>query len=307
MDPVIPKFVFIVPYRNRENHRLLFERQMKYLMEDIDPADYRIIYAHQCDTRIFNRGAMKNIGFLAMKKLYPRHYQSMTFVFHDVDTMPYIKNTFDYKTVSGVVKHFYGFLFALGGIVSITGYDFEKVNGFPNFWAWGYEDNELQRRVQLAGILIDRSQFCNINHENILQIYHGKNRLVNRAEADKYKFHTFTGLNIINNVEYKLEETTGFLNITNFNVGGEENKNLTTVFDLTSAAAPFQTRPTPMIKQNLSSTSNKKNETDINANRNTYVDKKKIINKVPEINNVAKPANISMVKTTRLASKKLVF
>lgn len=248
MDSAAPKIVFIIPYRNRKNHLSLFQRQMKYVLEDIDPVDYKIIYAHQCDTRAFNRGAMKNIGFLAMKNKYPHDYQSMTFVFNDVDTMPYNKNTFDYKTISGVIKHYYGFRFALGGIVSITGFDFEKINGFPNFWAWGYEDNELQRRAELAGINIDRSQFYNIEHENIIQIYHGKNRIVNRAEAEKYKYRTLAGLDVVKLMVYELDESTGFLNITNFDVGSEENKQLTRVFDLTTSVAPFQTRP---LKNNI--------------------------------------------------------
>lgn len=306
MNPV-PKFVFIIPYRDRKNHLLLFERQMKYVLEDIDPAEYRIIYAHQCDTRSFNRGAMKNIGFLAMKKEYPKDYLSMTFVFHDVDTMPYVKNTFDYRTVSGVVKHFYGFQFALGGIVSITGHDFEKINGFPNFWAWGYEDNELQRRVLRAGIIIDRSQFYYINHDAILQIFHGKNRQVNRGEADKYKYQTFAGLNVVNKTEYTFDISTGFINITNFTVGSEENKRLSSVFDLTTAPAPFQTRPTPVMKQNIS-IMNKNNSLDrMNDNVNTYVNKRRIINKEEIHNNNVQSTNLTMVKKTRHAMKGLVF
>ena len=47
----------------------------------------------------FNRGATKNIGFLAMK--YPDTYKQITFVFNDVDTIPNKKNLFNYKTRKG--------------------------------------------------------------------------------------------------------------------------------------------------------------------------------------------------------------
>ena len=40
---------------------------------------------------------MKNIGFIAMKEKYADNYKDITFVFNDVDTMPYTKNFIDYK------------------------------------------------------------------------------------------------------------------------------------------------------------------------------------------------------------------
>lgn len=64
-NKIIPKRVFIVPYRNRLQHKFFFSKQMEFILEDDD--DYEIYFSHQCDRRHFNRGATRNIGFLAMR------------------------------------------------------------------------------------------------------------------------------------------------------------------------------------------------------------------------------------------------
>ena len=122
-----PKIVFIIPYRNRENDKIHFEVYIKYLLEDFNKDDYEIYYSHQNDSRAFNRGAVKNIGFIAMRDKYPDDYKNIVFVFNDIDILPIRKDLLNYYTTKGVVKHFYGFNYALGGIFSITGYDFEKI------------------------------------------------------------------------------------------------------------------------------------------------------------------------------------
>ena len=73
---------------------------MKYILEDVDPNDYEIYFSHQCDNRPFNRGGMKNIGFLAMKDKYPNDYKNITFIFNDIDTIPLKKNILNYDTRS---------------------------------------------------------------------------------------------------------------------------------------------------------------------------------------------------------------
>jgi hypothetical protein len=186
MAQIIPKLIFIIPYRNREKEKMHFSIYMKYIMEDYDKNDYEIYYSHQTDARPFNRGATKNIGFIAMKNKYPNDYKNITFVFNDIDTLPALKNTFNYITSVGTVKHFYGFQFALGGIFSIIGSDFEKCNGFPNNWGWGLEDNSMYDRVLLNELKVDRSQFFVLNSKDVIHLYDTPNRLINNNEPGNY-------------------------------------------------------------------------------------------------------------------------
>jgi hypothetical protein len=189
-----PSIIFIVPYRDRVEHKYFFSEYMnKVVMADhVKNKDYAIYFVEQKDSRPFNRGAMKNIGFLAIKYKYPLHYRDITFVFNDVDTSPYKKNILNYTTQHGTIKHFYGFTFALGGIFSITGADFEKTGGFPNFWGWGCEDNCIYDRAIQNGIYVDRSNFFKIGDMNILQFYDGTMRNICRKEAYLTKFNSVT-------------------------------------------------------------------------------------------------------------------
>jgi hypothetical protein len=198
----IPEIIFIVPYRDRESHYNVFLNHMSYILADID--NYEILFIQPMDNKPFNRGATKNIGFLIAKDKYPQHYKDITFVFNDVDTMPGKKNMLDYKTSSGVIKHFYGFTFALGGIVSITGNDFEKINGFPNYWGWGYEDNSLQSRALKEGLKIDRSKFYKFGEKDILQFFHSFERKTDKKIQMKIKNDSINkGINDIINLNYK--------------------------------------------------------------------------------------------------------
>ena len=231
----IPKIVFIVPYRDREQQQKFFKRQMEYVLEDID--NYKIIYVHQKDKREFNRGAMKNIGFLVLKDLYPNNYKNINLVFNDVDIMPYTKNFLDYFTKENVVKHFYGFKYTLGGIVSIMASDFEKVNGFPNFWSWGYEDNELQKRVTLHKIAIDRNVFYPILDKNILMLTDGITRIINKDDFKHYNSNTKEGIHSIKKLKYEIEDD--FIHVLEFNTGREENIHTKKIHNLKKGNKPF--------------------------------------------------------------------
>ena len=160
----IPNTVFIVPYRDRKPQRLAFMKIMPHILEDLN---HIVLFVHQCDNRPFNRGAMKNLGFIFIKSAFPNHYKNIDFVFHDIDVMPWRKNQFSYKTKPGLINHFYGFPHALGGIFAIKGADFEQINGFPNIWTWGLEDNMLFHRTINLKKKIVRPDFIHIGMDGI--------------------------------------------------------------------------------------------------------------------------------------------
>jgi hypothetical protein len=200
----IPKMIFIVPYRNRIQHKFFFSRQMNFLLEERN--DYEIYFSHQCDARSFNRGAIKNIGFLAVKQKYPKDYKKMTFVFNDIDTLPFHK-LFQYETIKGIVKHFYGYRHALGGIVSITGEDFETINGYPCYWGWGMEDNALQKRCERFHLKIDRSHFYEIGSPEMLQLFDGISRIISKSDPWRSEYDSGTnGLVTIFNLKYTIDK-----------------------------------------------------------------------------------------------------
>ena len=238
----VPKIVFIVPYRNREKQYSFFREHMKMVLEDMDPSDYQIMVCHQCDNRHFNRGAIKNIGFLIVKEKYPAHYKNITLIFNDVDTVPRTKNLLNYQTVRGKVKHFYGFNFTLGGIVSITAGDFEMINGFPNFWSWGYEDNVLQQRVKNAGLVTDRSQFYKIGHHAIIYDLDGSIREVNSGEFRRLLQKTNEGIHSIVGLEYHINSETGFVDIVAFSTGQNPDLSKYSNYDLKNGPVPFDTK-----------------------------------------------------------------
>ena len=247
--PRTPSIIFVIPYRDRKEHLEQFRRHMKMVMEDIESGTYRFLIVHQCDTKSFNRGAMKNIGFITASRLYPNDYRNMTFVFNDVDSMPMRKNMWDYKTRHGIVKHYFGFDYTLGGIVSITGYDYERIGGFPNYWGWGYEDNELQKRVEKARIKIDRSIFFNtMDMNNIIQLNHGTLRVMNKDDFEKFSTNGIgENLYTIKELNYQLvpeagSETTidiDFVNVSLFRTGYEESKKEQFVYNLKNGNRPI--------------------------------------------------------------------
>jgi hypothetical protein len=243
--PKYPDIVFIVPYRDRVLEKELFILKMEQLLDNETKQNSKIFFIEQYDMRSFNRGAMKNIGFLLVKQLYPDNYKDITLVFNDVDTTPAKTGLLNYKTTHGIIKHFYGYTFTLGGIVSITGQDFEKINGFPNYWAWGFEDNLLNKRAIQARLHIDRSQFFSINDkDNITQNQGTILKQVNKGEFDRYVRQVPEGITSIKDLQYNIlpSSSTEFINhvfIKHFLTEYTEDKSKEKVHDIRNGAAPF--------------------------------------------------------------------
>lgn len=237
----VPKLIFIVPYRDREMQRTFFHRHMTtYILENMDAIEYEILYIHQKDNRPFNRGAIKNIGFLIVKEKYKSNYKDITLVFNDIDTSPLCPGIFNYDTTKGIIKHFYGFKHALGGIFSIKGEDFEKAGGFPNFWSWGYEDSVFQERVLQKKMKINRDQYYPILHKNVLLLHDDVYRLVNRNEFERYSNNTNEGFKDIQNLSYEFNKKANLYDINSFNTPFAYVKEKDKQIDLRKGGIPYQ-------------------------------------------------------------------
>jgi hypothetical protein len=211
------KYVFIIPYRDREPHRFFFNKYIEYLLEDYPKDTYEVLFVNQNNVLPFNRGGMKNCGFLYIKEKYPNDYKNIIFIFNDVDTLPYKKDLLNYDVKPNEIKHFYGFKFALGGIFSIRGEDFEKLNGFPGLWSWGWEDSILYERALSNKIIINREVFYEFGSKEILHLIDGLSKDVSMKNKERYLNKNIKdGLSDITDLIYSKNEITGMLDITFF-------------------------------------------------------------------------------------------
>lgn len=229
----VPNIIFIIPYRDRENQIKFFINNFNKTKKFYNWNDNYVKYyfIHQCDKRPFNRGAMKNIGFIFIKNKYPNNYKNITLVFNDIDTYPEIPELINYEAKNGIVKHFYGYKWALGGIFSIKAGDFEKTKGFSNFWGWGLEDNVMNDRCKQI-LDIDRTLFYDINDKRILRPSDGFTRFNSNRENFIYKYekNLLDDLTMIYNLEY--EEKDNFVNVNNFNLNRNYNNNEFSSYDI---------------------------------------------------------------------------
>jgi hypothetical protein len=166
-----------VPYRDREEHLDNFLPQIHDHLKDAG-LSFHIVIAEQEDGLAFNRGAMKNAGFLLGGA-------SDYTCFHDVDYLPLnadygwtddpaclvltgnqdlgVKKTGPVQPIHLDMKNFFG------GVVMVPDALFRQVDGYSNgYWGWGYEDTDLLGRFEAAGIAWVRrpGTFCPLLHDS---------------------------------------------------------------------------------------------------------------------------------------------
>jgi hypothetical protein len=230
-----PKRVFIIPYRNRNVQLNLFMNHMRWIFKEMKwkyGEDYSIVVSHQKDERSFNRGGMRNLGFEYIKQKYPLAYKDIVFIFNDVDTFPtqpYILG--DYWCNRHEVIQYYGHENNLGGIVGICGLDFEQVNGYPNLWKWGGEDNIFYQRCKI--LKVNKNYKYNLNSKYIIYLSHIEERTnfitinYNKYIKNIINKSKNNGIHSLRNIEYNIEpykignQQFDMVNFTSFDVDNE--------------------------------------------------------------------------------------
>lgn len=195
----------VVPYRDRYEHFCRFVPHIKNCF-DRDSINrlisYNLIFVEQEYGMPFNRGALKNIGFMiAMKK------NSADYVcFHDIDYLP-IWVDYSYPDLptslawfgaetrlvdpghsDTVVYHNLETFF--GGAVLFPIHHFLSVNGYSNdYWGWGYEDGDIQKRLQYKGIQENKRKgtFEGLLHKNEGFNHLGQSTSIADVNARLYK------------------------------------------------------------------------------------------------------------------------
>jgi hypothetical protein len=172
----------VVPYRAREMHLRIFVQALRnYFARDKIDRDipYRVTIVEQESGLPFNRGALKNIGFILGRG------ESDYTCFHDVDYLPiwadYSWSEFPTPIVwygaerrpiapgrnAGMADHDMDEFF--GAAVLFPNAMFERVNGYANaYFGWGFEDTDLKNRLTLARIPTGRRRgtFQPLDHDN---------------------------------------------------------------------------------------------------------------------------------------------
>ena len=179
------KLGLIVPYRDRLLHLVKFKTYMpQYLSHRKIP--FELIFVHQDDAKLFNRGMLLNIGFKHAQKLGCDYV-----VFHDVDLLPvdvdysyedkpiHLAKTIQYHDDKREIKNKITFDKYFGGVTLFPVKDFIKINGYSNkYWGWGYEDDDLLLRCIKKNVGVNEHKIKNMGRPKKSLYFNGLNAYV---------------------------------------------------------------------------------------------------------------------------------
>ncbi|KAK5969582.1 hypothetical protein GCK32_003384, partial [Trichostrongylus colubriformis] len=207
----------VIAMRDRYSHlRILLNHMHSFLTKQ--NLEYSIIVVEQVANQTFNKAKANKWE---------------CYLFHDVDLLPeddrnmHVCPTNNPRHMAVAVnKHkyklFYGSM--VGGSVAFTRDQFYKTNGFSNrYWGWGREDDDMYKRIILAGFKVDRynetiARYTMIKHER------DKANPVNpmnpmamgtltfagfvRVRTNTHRSYTFSNVDIMNSKIYAKCELT---------------------------------------------------------------------------------------------------
>ena len=157
------EIAIIVPYRDRQIHlnNLLFN--LHHFLQR-QHRSYCIFISEQYDKGKFNRAKLLNVGYLEAMKT--GHFDCL--IFRDVDLYPEdlrnLYSCFEKKAIhmcDTIDKYDYvqqfsaGKKFTAGGVLSISKFQYELVNGHPNsIFGWGGEDHLMGDRIRKSPFVL---------------------------------------------------------------------------------------------------------------------------------------------------------
>ena len=157
----------VITYRNREKHLGTVLRVLHTLLQR-QRLKYGIFVVELALPTKFNIGILMNVGYLQAK----RQDNYDCFIFHDVDLIPLNDklmytcrpspnhmSAYNTKYVKFGKKNGIPYSSYVGGIISLSGPHYEKINGFSNlYFGWGGTDDDIEIRAKHRGIKFQREK-----------------------------------------------------------------------------------------------------------------------------------------------------
>ena len=145
----------VIPFRVQDqfDRHAQLDTLLQHLRRHLHHPHRVVVVEQSQDHRLFNRGALLNIGTLLLGK------DASTVIFHDVDLIPCHDLLRHYRSGEGI--HHLGRRWGrysnntryLGGVLRMPVETCRMLNGFPNtYWGWGGEDDDMNQRIEALGL-----------------------------------------------------------------------------------------------------------------------------------------------------------